>query len=105
MSYLALIALAFGAGLAVLSLGGGGAPAPAAVQRPVLTGGVGRHRQAAARRALRRARTCAPALADAYLQRVRETGDPSFYARAEGVLRARARRTAGDRRRAGAGAA
>ncbi len=28
-----------------------------------------------------------PTLADAYLQRVRETGDPSFYARAEGVLR------------------
>ena len=28
-----------------------------------------------------------PALAAAYLQRVRETGDPSFYARAEGVLR------------------
>ena len=39
MKYLALIALAFGAGLAVLSLGGGEAPAPAAVQRPVLRGG------------------------------------------------------------------
>ena len=39
VKYLALIALAFGAGLAVLSLGGGGAPAPAAVQRPVLRGG------------------------------------------------------------------
>ena len=33
----------------------------------------------------------ATALAQAYLQRVRETGDPSFYARADGVL-ARARR-------------
>jgi tetratricopeptide (TPR) repeat protein len=35
----------------------------------------------------------ATALAQAYLQRVRETGDPSFYARADGVL-ARARRLA-----------
>jgi tetratricopeptide (TPR) repeat protein len=84
---LALIALAFGTGLAVLSLGGGGAPAPAAVQRPVLTGGA--DDVATLQRAVRSGRDdLRPTLAQAYLQRVRETGDPSFYARAEGVLRA-----------------
>ena len=87
MKYLALIALAFGAGLAVLSLGGGGAPAPAAVQRPVLRGG-GADDVAKLQSAVRSGRDdLRPALAAAYLQRVRETGDPSFYARAEGVLR------------------
>ncbi len=87
MKLLALIALAFGAGLAVLSLGGGGAPAPAAVQRPVLTGGS--DDVAKLQRAVRSGRDdLRPTLAAAYLQRVRDTGDPSFYARAEGVLRA-----------------
>ena len=86
MKLLALIALAFGTGLAVLSLGGGGAPAPAAVQRPVLTGGA--DDVAKLQRAVRSGRDdLRPTLAQAYLQRVRETGDPSFYARAEGVLR------------------
>ena len=87
MKYLALIALAFGAGLAVLSLGGGGAPAPAAVQRPVLRGG-GADDVATLQRAVRSGRDdLRPTLAAAYLQRVRDTGDPSFYTRAEGVLR------------------
>ena len=87
MKYLALIALAFGAGLAVLSLGGGGAPAPAAVQRPVLRGG-GVDDVAKLQSAVRSGRDdLRPVLAAAYLQRVRETGDASFYARAEGVLR------------------
>ena len=87
MKFLALIALAFGAGLAVLSLGGGGAPAPAAVQRPVLRGG-GADDVATLQRAVRSGRDhLRPTLAAAYLQRVRDTGDPSFYTRAEGVLR------------------
>ena len=78
------IALAFGAGLAVLSLRGDD-PVPRRASLPVLTGtsaDIG-----ALQRAVRGGRTdLRPALADAYLQRVRETGDPSFYARAEGVL-------------------
>ena len=83
---MALIALAFGVGLAVLS-GGGGAPAPA-VERPVLTGTSNDipALQSAVQRSPRREDLRA-ALAAAYLQRVRETGDPSFYAKAEGVLR------------------
>jgi tetratricopeptide (TPR) repeat protein len=82
-----LIALAFGAGLVVLS-GGGGAPAPAAVQRPVLTGTSADipALQSAVRRSPE-SEDLRVSLAAAYLQRVRETGDPSFYARAEGVLR------------------
>ena len=83
-----LIGLAFGAGLAVLSFGGGGATAPAVVQRPVLTGTSADipKLQTAVRRSPAREDLRA-SLAAAYLQRVRETGDPSFYARAEGVLR------------------
>ncbi len=83
---MALIALAFGVGLAVLSSGGGGAPAPA-VERPVLTGTSNDipALQSAVERSPRREDLRA-ALAAAYLQRVRDTGDPSFYARAEGVL-------------------
>ena len=66
--------------------GGGGDPAPAAVQRPVLTGSADDVPKL--QRAVRGGRDdLRPALAQAYLQRVRETGDPSFYARAEGVLR------------------
>ncbi len=86
MRIVALIALAFGVGLAVLSSGGGGAPAPA-VERPVLTGTSDdiAKLQSAVTRSPRREDLRA-ALAAAYLQRVRETGDPSFYARAEGVL-------------------
>jgi tetratricopeptide (TPR) repeat protein len=85
--WLLLIGLAFGAGLAVLS-GGGGAAAPAAVQRPVLTGTSADipTLQSAVRRSPER-EDLRVSLAGAYLQRVRETGDSSFYARAEGVLR------------------
>ena len=87
---LAVIALAFGIGLAVLLLTeGGGAAAPRAVAHPVLTG------TSTDIPNLQRAVRSSPkneelrsALAAAYLQRVRETGDPSFYTRAEGVLRA-----------------
>ena len=57
------------------------------MQRPVLTGGA--DDVAKLQRAVRSGRDdLRPTLAQAYLQRVRETGDPSFYARAEGVLRA-----------------
>jgi hypothetical protein len=88
MRWLMLIGLAFGAGLAALSCGGGGATAPAAVQRPVLTGTSADipKLQSAVRRSPANEGLRA-SLAAAYLQRVRETGDPSFYARAEGVLR------------------
>ena len=85
---LVAVALAFGIGLAVLLTEGGGAAAPSAVARPVLTGTSADipKLQSAVRRApsdegLR------SSLAAAYLQRVRETGDPSYYTRAEGVLR------------------
>jgi tetratricopeptide (TPR) repeat protein len=85
---LAAIALAFGIGLAVLLTEGGGAAAPRAVAHPVLTG------TSTDIPKLQRAVRSSPqneelrsALAAAYLQRVRETGDPSFYSRAEGVLR------------------
>jgi tetratricopeptide (TPR) repeat protein len=86
--WLLLIGLAFGAGLAALSSGGGGATAPAAVQRPVLTGTSADipKLQSAVRRSPER-EDLRVALADAYLQRVRDTGDYSFYARAEGLLR------------------
>jgi tetratricopeptide (TPR) repeat protein len=86
--WLLLIGLAFGAGLAVLSFGGGGAAAPAAVQRPVLSGTSADipKLQSAVRRSPER-EELRVALAGAYLQRVRETGDSSFYLRAEGVLR------------------
>ena len=90
MKALAVIAVAFGIGLAVLLLTeGGGAAAPRAVAHPVLTG------TSTDIPNLQRAVRSSPkneelrsALAAAYLQRVRETGDPSFYTRAEGVLRA-----------------
>ncbi|HEY6887909.1 MAG TPA: hypothetical protein VI300_09025, partial [Solirubrobacter sp.] len=88
MKALAVIALAFGIGLAVLLAEGGGAAAPSAVARPVLTGTSADipKLQSAVRRSPNREDLRA-SLAAAYLQRVRETGDPSFYTRAEGVLR------------------
>src|SRR4051812_16243045 len=75
---------AFVAGLAIFAGRGGEAPARA-IARPVLTGttaDIGPLQKAirAGREDLR------PALAAAYLQKVRETADASFYARAEGVL-------------------
>src|SRR4051794_41152372 len=88
MKALAVIALAFGIGLAVLLTEGGGAAAPSAASRPVLTGTSADipKLQSAVRRSPGNEGLRA-SLAAAYLQRVRETGDPSFYARAEGVLR------------------
>ena len=86
---LAVIALAFGIGLAVLLVTeGGGAAAPSAVARPVLTGTSSDipKLQSAVRRSPDR-EDLRSSLAAAYLQRVRETGDPSYYTRAEGVLR------------------
>ena len=65
---------------------GGDDPPRAAASRPVLDRHLGRHRARCSARCAAAARDLRPALADAYLQRVRETGDPSFYARAEGVL-------------------
>jgi tetratricopeptide (TPR) repeat protein len=87
MKALAVIALAFGIGLAVLLEEGGGAAAPSVVARPVLTGTSADipKLQSAVRRSPKREDLRA-SLAAAYLQRVRETGDPSFYTRAEGVL-------------------
>ena len=79
------------AGLAVLSRAGGEARRAARGRAARADRHVGRHPRAA-ERGPRRARGPPPALAAAYLQRVRETGDPSFYARAEGVLRHAARR-------------
>jgi len=86
--WLITIGLAFGAGLAALSFGGGES-APGAVARPVLTGTTADipKLQSAVKRSPEREELRA-ALAAAYLQRVRETGDPAYYARAEGVLRA-----------------
>src|SRR5215213_9647212 len=76
--------LAFAAGLAFFAGRGGEVPARP-VSRPVLTGtsadipGL--------QRAVRGGRAdLRPALAEAYMQRARETADPSFYARAGGVL-------------------
>jgi Flp pilus assembly protein TadD len=85
---LAVIALAFGIGLAVLLTEGGGAAAPSAVARPVLTGTSADipKLQSAVRRAPSD-ESLRSSLAAAYLQRVRETGDPSYYTRAEGTLR------------------
>ena len=84
-------------------LTGAARPRPRAVARPVLTG------TSADIPKLQSAVTQSPndeelraALAAAYLQRVRETGDPSYYTRAEGVLRdAQDARRARHRRRAG----
>ena len=62
------------------------APPPRAPRTPT-------PRSRGCRRRARRAARAAPrvALAGAYLQRARETGDPGFYARADGLLRGRSR--------------
>jgi hypothetical protein len=87
---LAVIALAFGIGLAVLLLTeGGGAAAPRAVAHPLLTGtSTDIPKLQRAVRSSPKNEELRSALAAAYLQRVRETGVPSFSTRAEGVLRA-----------------
>ena len=78
--------LAFAAALALFARGGGEeAPAARMVARPVLTGTSADI--PALQRAVRGGRgDLRPALAEAYLQRARETADPSFYAKASGVL-------------------
>jgi len=78
--------LAFAAALALFARGGGKeAPAARMVARPVLTGTSADI--PALQRAVRGGRgDLRPSLAEAYLQRARETADPSFYAKASGVL-------------------
>jgi tetratricopeptide (TPR) repeat protein len=85
------VALAFVAALAVFTVtrdGGGAAAGPPAFAAPLLRGAGST--DAEIRRLQAAVRAGAPQeaeLAAAYLQKVRETGDPSFYARADGVLR------------------
>jgi tetratricopeptide (TPR) repeat protein len=79
--------LAFAAALAFFTSRGGEEQSAAArrVERPVLTGTSADI--PALQKAVRGGRgDLRPALAEAYLQRARETADPSFYAKAEGVL-------------------
>jgi tetratricopeptide (TPR) repeat protein len=92
---LAAAALAFALTLALLTLLQRGEPsaAPPAVDTgQIVRGRAGdaaseiRRLQAAIRAEPRRT-ALHPQLAAAYLQRARETGDPSFYARADGLLR------------------
>src|SRR4051794_20957867 len=82
---------AFGVALGIFALlngpspspgGGPAADTPAAGSPTKSQGGPPR----GAFRAPRRAPRGSPALAGAYLQRVRETGDPSFYPKASGLL-------------------
>jgi tetratricopeptide (TPR) repeat protein len=88
---IAAVVLAFVAALAVFTAtrdGGGAAAGPPAFAAPLLR--PAESTDAEIRRLQAAVRAGAPreaALAAAYLQKVRETGDPSFYARADGVLR------------------
>ena len=85
MRLLLISLLAFAAGLAVWIARGDDTPAAPRPERPVLTGTSGDIPKL--QRAVREGRDdLRPSLANAYLQRVRETADPSFYAKAEGVL-------------------
>ena len=85
MRLLLISLLAFAAGLAVWIARGDDTPAAPRPERPVLTGTSGDI--PTLQRAVRDGRDdLRPALAAAYLQRARETADPSFYAKAEGVL-------------------
>jgi tetratricopeptide (TPR) repeat protein len=85
------VVLAFVVALAVFGVtrdGGGAAAGPPAFAAPSLRPAVST--DAEIRRLQDAVRAGAPqeaALAAAYLQKVRETGDPNFYARADGVLR------------------
>ncbi|HET6550023.1 MAG TPA: tetratricopeptide repeat protein [Solirubrobacter sp.] len=86
MRLLLISLLAFAAGLGVLLARDDSSPAARRVERPVLTGTSSDI--PALQRAVRAGRgDLRPALASAYLQRARETADPSFYGRAQGVLR------------------
>ncbi len=90
-SALLAIPLAFAATFAVLTLGG------AKVDRPAAAGSLAAPLRADADTDAQIARlqsavragnlSQSAALAAAYLQKVRETGDPAFYSRADGVLR------------------
>ena len=88
---LAAAALAFAAALTAFNAldRAPGIPRPAAVEVNVPRGASTADRIRALQRSVRRAPTAASlsALGAAYLQRVRETGDPTFYPRAETVLR------------------
>jgi tetratricopeptide (TPR) repeat protein len=85
MRILLISLLAFAAGLAVWIARGDNTPAAPRAERPVLTGTSGDIPKL--QRAVREGRDdLRPALAGAYLQQARETADPSFYAKAEGVL-------------------
>jgi pentatricopeptide repeat protein len=88
------VLLAFAATLAVLALrDGGGSPASGTPSPAAVLEGVGRPAagtDADIGRLQAAVRSGAPLeaeLAGAYLQKARETGDPSFYSRADGVLR------------------
>ncbi len=85
MRLLLISLLAFAAGLAVWIVRGDDTPAAPRPERPLLTGTSADIPKL--QRAVRDgADDLRPALASAYLQQVRETADPSFYAKAEGVL-------------------
>jgi tetratricopeptide (TPR) repeat protein len=85
MRLLLISLLAFAAGLAVWIVRGDDTPAAPRPERPLLTGTSADIPKL--QRAVRAgADDLRPALASAYLQQVRETADPSFYAKAEGVL-------------------
>jgi tetratricopeptide (TPR) repeat protein len=94
------VVLAFVAALAVFGVtrdGGGAAAGPPAFAAPQLR--PGESTDADIRRLQAAVRAGAPQqaeLAAAYLQKVRETGDPNFYARADGVLRRALARGADD---------
>jgi tetratricopeptide (TPR) repeat protein len=92
---LAVLAIALAVVTAALALlmrtpGPGPAPAPQAVGAAALAPGAStEERIAALQRAARdqpRSAPAATALAQAYLQRARETGDPSWYVKADGLL-------------------
>ena len=77
--------LAFAAGLAFFAARGAGTPAAMPVARPVLTGTSADI--PTLQNAVRGGRgDLRPSLAEAYLQKARETADPAFYAKASGVL-------------------
>jgi tetratricopeptide (TPR) repeat protein len=85
MRLLLITLLAFAAGLGVFIARGDDDVPAKAVARPVLTGTSSDIPNL--QKAVQQGRAdLRPALAEAYLQRARETADPSFYTRAEGVL-------------------
>jgi pentatricopeptide repeat protein len=84
------VLLAFACTLAVVVLRGGDERPPAPVATEDGPAGPGATTDSEIRRLQSAVRTGEPLeaeLAAAYLQKVRETGDPNFYARADGILR------------------